>query len=212
MVCVAVLVSSCYKYREFWNPFFYFFKKTWPDCPYSIYLGTDIGLHPSVKTISVGHDKGWASNTKLILKSIKEQYVILLLEDYLLGGAINTAKIQEYINHMKQYNIGYLRLFPCPGPNRFWPYHKEFGIINKGERYRVSLQPSIWNKNTLLSLLKDGENIWEMEIHGSIRSNFLSEPFLSKWRGEGIFGYIMGARKGNWTKEAFELCKKEGLI
>lgn len=212
MFNTTVLVSSCFKYEKFWNPFFYFLKKAWPDCPYTIYLGTDVGSFPNVSIISVGKDLGWASNTRFILNTIRENYVVLLLEDYFLTNQIiDTQKIQEFVNHMEQQKIGCLRLFPCPGPNRPWPHHKELGLIDKGERYRVSLQPAIWDKKTLLSLLKDGENIWEMEIYGSNRSNSLQEPFVSTWRGEGLFKYIMGARHGNWTPEAIELCKKEGL-
>jgi len=163
MANAVVLVSSCFKYHEFWKPFFYFFNRAWPDCPYVVYLGTDTGSYANIPTINTGKDFGWATNTRLILNTIKEEYIVLLLEDYFLESRpIDTKKIQEYIDHMEQHKIGCLRLFPCPGPNRPWPHHKELGLVDQGEQYRVSLQQAIWSKKTLLSLIRAGESIWEM--------------------------------------------------
>ncbi len=35
---LAILVCSCDKYADVWEPFFKLFFKFWPDCPYPIYL------------------------------------------------------------------------------------------------------------------------------------------------------------------------------
>ena len=34
----AILIVSCDKYSDLWDPFFKLFFKFWPDCPFNIYL------------------------------------------------------------------------------------------------------------------------------------------------------------------------------
>jgi hypothetical protein len=48
----AVLMMTCNKYKPLWSPFFQLLRKYWPDCPYKIYMGTDIGNLSEVETIS----------------------------------------------------------------------------------------------------------------------------------------------------------------
>ena len=38
---LAILVNSCDKYEDAWDPFFKLLKIQWPDCPYRIYLNTE---------------------------------------------------------------------------------------------------------------------------------------------------------------------------
>lgn len=208
---IAVLILSCHKYSRFWEPFFTLFKKYWFDCPFKIYLGTDVGNYKNINTIQLGHDFNWATNCKKILNIIPEQFVILFLEDYLLIEKTNTVKINELLSHMIKYDIGCLRLNPCPGPTGDWPYMSDMGLISKNDEYRMSLQPAAWNKKTLNNILKDGESAWETEINGTKRSNKETKLFISVNRGVGHFPYIQGARMGKITKSAFNYLKKENI-
>ena len=40
-VSCAVVVCSCDKYSDLWDPYFELFKKFWADCPYPVFLNTE---------------------------------------------------------------------------------------------------------------------------------------------------------------------------
>lgn len=210
---VALLVTSCDEYQDLWDPFFKLFFKYWPDCPYPVYLGTIHRIYNNyrVKTITVGVDTDWSHRFRLMLEHIPNPYVIVLMEDYFLTHYVDTAKIDRLITYMEDQKAGCLRLFPCPGPDLLCLDNTEVGEISKGADYRLSLQAAIWNKQTLLELLHEGESAWELELNGTKRTNDLNTPFLSVTGESPIPYFCTGVVKGKWVREAVKLCEREGV-
>ena len=209
----AILVTSCDKYQDLWEPFFTLFFRYWPDCPYPVYLGTNHLRYDNnrVKTIGVGDDTDWSSSFRCMLEQIPQPYVIVLIEDYLLTQHIDTTVIEGLITYMEDKGAGCLRLYPCPGPDLPCSDNPLGGEISKGADYRLSLQAAIWNKQTLLELLRDGESAWELELNGTKRTNDLDVPFLCVTGNSPIPYFCTGVVKGKWVREAVELCEKEGI-
>jgi hypothetical protein len=209
----AVLISSCDRYQDLWKPFFTLFFKYWPDCPYPVYLSTNHGRYddPRVKIIAMGDDTDWSSGFRSAMKMIPYQYVIILMEDYLLMKRVDTEKIERLITYMDKKKAGCLRLIPSPGPDLPCPDNEDVGGISKGSDYRLSLQAAIWNKNILLNLLRNGETAWELELKGTKRTNELDVPFLSVKNNPPIHYFCTAVVKGKWVKEAVDLCRKEGI-
>jgi hypothetical protein len=210
---IAVLISSCDKYHDLWDPFFTLFFKYWPDCPYPVYLSAN-NLeyeHQGVKTINMGEDTDWSSGFRKTLEKISQPYVIVLMEDYLLTGPVDTAMVERLIEYMESKRAACLRIFPCPGPDLPCADNQEIGEIRKGSAYRLSLQAAIWDKKILTELIRDGESAWELELNGTKRTNDLDVPFLSVTGLSPIPYYCTAVVKGKWVKEAVELCRKEGI-
>ena len=209
----AILVTSCDKYQDLWEPFFTLFFRYWPDCPYPVYLGTNHLMHdnPRVKTIAVGDDTDWSSGFRGMLEEIPHPYVIVLIEDYLLTKYVDTVRIDRLITYMEEKGAGCLRLFPGSGHDLPYLDNPEVGEISKGADYRLSLQAAIWNKQTLLELLREGESAWELELNGTKRTNNLDVPFLCVTGDSPIPYFCTGVVKGKWVREAVELCEKEGI-
>jgi|GEM_PF-592033 len=211
----AIVVSSCDKYSDLWNPFFTLFFRYWPDCPFPVYLvsNTKIFDDHRVKTVPVGDDKGWASNIKTIISSLGEEYILYMQEDYFLQSFVDTEKIKDLLEYMSVESVGSIRLIGSPEPKH--KHSNPFGLceVKKKEQYRVSLQGSLWNKNILLCLLKDGESGWDMEREGSIRSNDLKEVFLSTQRKRPIldYYYYTAIKKGMWMPGALRLLRRENI-
>jgi len=207
----AVLISSCDKYQDLWEPFFTLFFRYWPDCPYPVYLGTNhlVYGHPGVKTITAGDDTDWSSSFRCTLEQIQYPEVIVMMEDFLPTKSVDTAKIEKLITYMQAKGAGCLRL--CPRPDLSCLDNPEVGEISKGADYRLSLQAAIWNKQTLLELLREGESAWELELNGTKRTNDLDVPFLCVTGDSPIPYFCTGVTKGKWVREAVELCKKEGI-
>lgn len=217
---LAVVVLSCDKYGDVWNPFFTLFFRYWPDCPFDIFLVTNFLSYndPRVKTISVGEDVDWSTNVRAALQKIPHRYLMILMEDYLLTTQVDTVAIGRLLDYMRNHQTGYLRLFPSPGPARVTDMvdDLEIGVIEPGEPYRVSLQAAIWDKQIVEELIVIGESAWDFEIQGTERSSRLNSPFLSIARSAFDrlpFSYFCtGVVKGYWLREAVDLCRRQGII
>lgn len=164
-----------------------------------------------MKTIAIGDETDWSSDFRSMLEQIPQPYMIVLIEDYLLTQHIDTTVIEGLITYMEDREAGCLRLYPCPGPDRPCPDNPLVGEISKGADYRLSLQAAVWDKQTLLELLRDGESAWELELNGTKRTNDLDAPFLGVIGDSPIPYFCTGVVKGKWVKEAVKLCETEGI-
>ena len=81
-----LLVVSCDRYADLWEPFFRIFRLRWPDCPFPVHLGTNYKSYEdgAVTTVAIGEDESWASGVLRMLKRLEAPYLIVLLEDFLL--------------------------------------------------------------------------------------------------------------------------------
>ena len=98
---IAFVVVSCDKYKDMWDPFFYYLSKNWPDINMNIYLVTNkIKYHcdnVNVTTILTGEDISYSDNLKLALKSIKEENIFLWIEDLFLHKRINKENFENLL-------------------------------------------------------------------------------------------------------------------
>jgi len=218
---IGIVVLSCDKYYDLWNPFFYFFEKYWADCPYPIYLATNsrIYLRNNIKQIHSNKFTTWSDETFTILEKYPHDYLIYFQDDYLLTKKVDTSIIDSLFKKMILYNADYLRLFPLPGPDHSFKNETEIGIINKNAPYRTSTQCAIWKKNTFLSLLQKCETNWDFEINSPSRSNdylFLSvvkhtKDHISTHTYPITYYHKTAVFKGKWMPEVIKMCREEGL-
>ena len=211
----SVLVLSCDRYADLWQPFFTLFHRYWPDCPYPVYLGTNELAYDEteVTSLQAGEDRGWAVGAHAVLAQIPTRYVIVLLEDYLLTAPADTARIAELVGLASDDGLGCLRLAPVPGAAVELPGLPGVGELPRGAPYRVSLQAAVWDVRTLGALILDGESPWLLETAGSQRSNLRDEAFLSVTQDAAWpLPYLATAIvRGRWIREGVELCRREGI-
>lgn len=204
---LAIVVISCDKYRDLWDPFFYFFNKYWLDCPYKLYLISNYEeCHiKGVKSIMVGEDISWSDNLISALQHVNEDNCFFFLDDLFLCNHVNTGYIKMLYNEFRKLNGNYLKLIPMPKPDI--KTNDIFGEISVGSLYRATAVFSIWKKEILIDLLRTGENAWEFEDKGTIRSDKF-KGFYSTY--EDSLNYIHGVIRGKWIKKSLELIKQDG--
>jgi hypothetical protein len=207
---IPILVISCDKYADIWEPFFSIFWKRWPDCPYPVYLGTNQKTYPDkrVTTITIGDDINWASGVLAMLDQLDCEYFILLLEDFLIKQKVQTDAIERFVHIAIEHNVGNLRLSPLPAPtplpskrvDRF----PDLGIVQHCDPYRVSTQPAIWKVATLRKLLLSGMTAWEFEEIGSQMSEYIDDIFWGPFKPLIVYDHCI--EKGKWKPEGLEIC------
>jgi hypothetical protein len=216
---LGILVPSCDNYSDAWGPFFQLLFRYWPDPGYPVYLVSNLEefRHPRVINIRVGPDTDWSSNLLSALDRIPESHLLIILEDYFLVEPVDGGAIRELFLHQCRSAIGYLRLYPCPGPREITENVVGYGIgfVDKEVPYRASLQSAIWKKELLRNLARRGESAWDFEDAGSRRSNGMEDVFVSvagDLEGKLPLKYLCTAIVGkHWTKEAVALCARHSI-
>jgi hypothetical protein len=210
-----LLVVSCDRYADLWQPFFQLFHLRWPSCPFPVFLGTNHKSYadPNVTTIAIGDDESWASGLRRMLEELQTDYVIMFLEDFLLTGPVDGSRIKRMVALARDEELGCLRLVSelplADPPTRALAARDDVGEITKGTLNRVTAQVAIWRVETLMKLLIPGATAWEFEMVGSLLSERLPDPFWGVW--EGAVRYEQVVEKGKWKPEGLRICADAGV-
>ncbi|HCT94555.1 MAG: hypothetical protein A2X19_06780 [Bacteroidetes bacterium GWE2_39_28] len=212
---VSIMVVSCDKYKDLWDPFFKCFNKYWSDCPYPIYLASNEFTYdsdPTITPILIGPDKDYSTNLIEMIKHIKTSWILLWFEDCFITSNIDTPRILRLVAAAQEYKAGYLKL-TVDYPLIFTKdKNQEIGPIPKGIKYRSGIGLALYHKGTLQKLLEPGESAWQ--IDRSQRSNFIEEPFFAlttHLKKDPPIPVLNAVIKGEWSYEALKFMKKEGI-
>lgn len=211
---IALVISSCDDFCDTWRPFTFFLAKFWPDCPFDTFLITNEQpvLADLFKPIPVGLDRGWASNFRLALTRVPHEYVLYLQDDYFLEAPVNTARVVEDCAWciMRKVDSLCFAAYPEPQPG-YVPVTERFGRAPLDSDGRTRCQFSLWKKNSLLEVLREGETAWEMESRGSERTRDM-EIMLYACRSATPVRYLSSAIvRGLWVPEALQMCRAAGV-
>lgn len=221
----SVLINTCDKFEDCWNPFFKLFKLYWSDCKENIYLNTEYKdySYPGVDIISVKgcvkHNVSrnkratWSQCLKWALEEMETDIVLYMQEDYFFNGKVDTETIDYYVDLMKTHKeipciqlttSGFPETEPSEIPNLY------LGDVN--HTAYVSCQASLWRKDVMLSLIREYESAWNFEWYGSQRAKYQGIRFLTvskeyiKKRGSDIMPYLKtGVIGGKWYKPTVKL-------
>lgn len=205
----AILILSCDKYADLWEPFFYLFWKNWQDCPYPVYLGSNTIAYKKdkrVKTVLSGKDTDWSTSFKKILAQISEKYIFVWMEDAFITSKMETERFEETFNFLKTSGAIHIYHRPNLRPDR-WINEGKYGVHEKGMPYRVSVV-GFWQKDYLGKLLTDGENSWNFEIMGSYRSSYTDGFYCLN---KQLFEFIHLVEKGRWIPAGIDYCKQNNV-
>ena len=212
----ALFVISCDRYSDVWPPFFTLLERYWPDNPFPVYLLSDTLRYgsPNVRPVTPGKRPTWGSLVRDGLSQVPHKNVLLILEDYLINGPVNTAAVLEAnaLLDAEQAVVVYLR--PYPELERFSPEKPHFGRVGACHKLKVDVTTAIWNRERLMEYVRPEYTAWDMEIKGSVAARDDSRPFLGvrgPYEAE-ILPYLMTAvQRGKWTPRAVELLRREGI-
>lgn len=211
---LAVLVLSCDKYRDSWDPFFGLFFYFWHDCPYKVYLGTNTLDYDDerVQVIKVGDDSSWEDSVRKMLSAMEEDYVLPFYEDFFISRPISSQLVARAFEFSQKENIACFRFVPRMHCVRQYSNEKDIFYISPQDEYCVNAGANIWKKETYLSLLKPGFTAWDFEVKNSQQchaDNELPGVFVTlNWRGIYI---KQGIIQGKWNPVSVRFCKNLGI-
>jgi hypothetical protein len=208
----SVLIPSCDAYSDLWIPFMTLFWRYWPGCPFPVYLGSNHQAfeHPRVTTIHPGHGNNWANCVREYLAILDTPYVLLMLEDFFLRKPVETMQVVSCFEAMVKLQGMMLRLVPRPSPDLPVAGLPLIGQIKPGAPYRVSMQATIWHRQTLLDLMREGETIWQFEAQGSRRSDAMGGGFYCVWRPVLPYKHHV-VERGKWFRHEARRFERMGI-
>jgi hypothetical protein len=204
---LAIVVASCDKFSDMWEPLFDLFFKYWNDCPYPVYLVANHKTfdHPRVSTLLAGEDSSWSSTILNSIKQIDHSHILFWIDDAFPIKQIDTRQLTALYNWMLENQANFLRLRPDPKPST--NLSADIGILDKNAAYRVSLFATIWNRSTLQLILNDGESAWDFELKGTERSASLDKFYSVR---KPVFEYLHGVERGVWIRPTAKKLKQMG--
>lgn len=222
----TVLVCSCDKYEDIWDPFFTLYKKNCSNLNLPIVLNTESkdykfeGL--DIKTLNLygKDDKAVTWSQRLIdtLNCIDSELILMLLDDFFIVNAIDDQKINDCIKWMlNDRNIAAFYLVPLKKDSINDNKYPGFVLRSKKDNYMLSCQAAIWRKEHLLKYLRPHESPWEFEVLGSKRCKRYDDKFYvySQNNSTKIIDYdweIGGAlHRGKWTKSGLKIINDNNI-
>jgi len=210
---IAVLICSSDSRRDVVDRVLPSVLKFWPDCPYPIYVGLnslDRPLPAGIPVLALASE--WCRECALQLAQIAEDYLIVILDDFLIRAPVRQVRLANLVEDALASNLAYLRLVPLgrsllarltgwrsselkPGIER----------VRANHPFYSGLQIAIWRRSHLQEMLQNPLSIWEFEhqyredwVHCAITDN----PPIT---------YRHLVERGCWLPYARSLLQRAGL-
>lgn len=178
MTVPRVLVLTCDKYQWCLRPFAYLFNTYWSSLQpvlVGCFSSVPFPLPDNFETYKIDrHDYPpgkWSNGLIRFLKSIPDEYIVLMLEDYWLCRTADVGAVPTLTEWMMQhpdvvrFDLTADRLYG-QGMRDIGAYgHYDVIECDKDAPYQMSLQAAIWKRDLLLRLLRPDQSAWETEIH-----------------------------------------------
>ena len=213
----SVLIYSCDKYSDIWGVFFKLFFRYW-DCPYQVYLVTETEqcLIPEVKTINISGK--WSDKIRQALEEIPTKYVIGMCEDFFMRRRVRDQVIRNCVSEMDANPDIACFNFEKEYDWTLRSRYAGFGRKPDNGAYRLSCQPTLWRRETLIKLLPENMNAWQWELSSPNAPNEYEYYIWTGPEDELVFEYgyhnnqWVGLQKGKWVADdVIPLFEKEGI-
>lgn len=206
---ISILINSCAKYSDMWGNVVLLYDKYWPNHPELIIVTDEIAEHnQQIRLVKFSGDM--SDRIISAVKNIETKYVFLSFDDYYPCKPVNTKKLDALLNEMEAKSIDYCRIFFDPPTKGEKDSFLKYKILLLTRVYEVNFYPSIWKKESLLKVLKKGEDIWKTEAR--LTRRFKEKGFKGIYVKEnGIFDFVDVVRKGKYLRSAYHFLKRNNL-
>lgn len=208
---MKILVCSCDKDDDTFEPFHHCMEKYWHEHPEVIYK-TETIQNPYYRTIAINYPlHQWSNGIKEALEQIDDDQILLLMDDIFIRTDVDRDRIREASENLKG-NIALMNFelsfdasdLPTELPN--WKKRQP------NAPWSVSIMCGLWDRKKLLNVLYKGLTPWEVEaVQNTCGYDYYinSGDYIIDW------GYRTwqpsGISRGKWQKEVVWFFQKEGI-
>lgn len=207
---VTILVLSCDKNKDLFEPFYHCMEKYWPNHPPVIYK-TETIINPYYQTIRKNFPiEQWTRGIREALWEITTDQVLLMVDDCFIRRPVNVERLL-YASTQLTGNIACMNLEKAFDPNDL-PADDITGFRKRapGAPYAVSLMCGLWQREKLMIVLAVDSDPWEVEYaQRTYGFDYLINDgnYIIDW-GYRTYKHV-GLKKGKWCRETAEFFKRE---
>ena len=209
---MIILVLSCDKNEDIFEPFYKCMEKYWVNHPKIIYA-TETIRNPYYETICINEPlEKWTKRIRQTLDKINEDKILLMIDDCFIRNYVDTERV-KYAESILKGNIALINFEKSFDSNDIDTIFNGFKKRNHPSEYELSLLCGMWQKSALKQILKEDSDPWQVEY----KQNTCNYTYLIN-SGDYIidFGYYYmqpaNLLKGKWCKEIIPFFEKEGIV
>lgn len=204
---MKILVVSCDKSVDLFEPYYYCIEKYWPDHPEIIYT-TETITNPYYRTICKNYPLAqYSKRIHDCLEELDDDWVMIMVDDIFIRSPVDKEEldyIYSFLDDIAAINL------QQPFSSNDIPINDRL-MIRVGP-YKTSLMCQIWNREKALEVFDCNCDPWEFEV----LNNHLGYTYLISTKypinfGRPLTGGKWAIYRGKWTRECKEFFDKEGL-
>lgn len=208
---MKILVLSCDKNEDTFEPFYHCMEKYWKDHPEVIYA-TETIQNPYYKTIAKDYPlEIWTKRIRETLQEINDEQILIIVDDCFIRTHVDVDRIKYACDNLKG-NIAMFNFEKSFDSNDEETNLKGFKKRRHGADYEVSIMCGLWNKEKLLNVIKEDSSPWEVEgKQNNCNYDYYinSGDYIIDWGYETFI--FTGICKGKWCKNIVPFFEKEGI-
>ena len=209
---MKILVLSCDKNEDLFEPFHHCIEKYWKNHPEIIYA-TETIKNPYYKTINVDYPlEQWTKRIRETLKEIDDGQILIIMDDCFIRQPVDTKRIEYYSKKLKD-NIAMFEFEKSWDINDIETNIKGMKMRPHGSEYEVCVNCGLWQKDKLIDVLSRDSDPWDVELNQDNRGYdyyINSGDYIIDW------GYVTwiptGVFKGRWCRNIIPFFEKEGIV
>ena len=206
---MKIVVLSCDKNEDLWYPFYHCIEKYWKGHPEVIYL-TESRKKNYYKTIRKKYPlELWSKRIRESLEEIDDELILVMVDDIFIRRNVEVDRIEYLCKNFRGACINFEKSFDVNDMNTDIEGVK---MRRKGSPYEVSIMCGLWNKKSLINVLSEDMDPWEVESRGNMYGYdyFInSGDYIIDW-GYETWQYA-GIMKGKWCRESKFFFDNEGV-
>lgn len=210
----TLLVNSCDKFEDTWNPCFTLLKAQGAQrldtdgillvTEKKDYAFEGFDIRATQPNLRIGENPTWSERFIDALEAVRTPLVLYMQDDYFVEKPLDIELINSLAKKMiDDPSIAHIGLTRHGSHGPFTPTHDPRLVqIGRRAKYRISTQAGLWRLPILRSYVRPEENIWMFELYGTRRAWRRDETFLTtnRERPEPFSYTHTGIIKGRWHR------------
>jgi hypothetical protein len=209
---MKILVLSCDKNSDTFEPFHHCMEKYWSNHPEVIYK-TETITNPYYKTICTNYPLSrWTEGVRETLRQIDDNQILIMIDDCFIRKPVD----EERIKYASEHLVGNIATFNFE--KSFDPKDEDTGLQlflkrQHNSSYEVSIMCGLWDKTKLSQVLAGSMDPWQVEF---AQNNCGYDYYING--GDYIidWGYktwqYAGICRGKWCREVVPFFEREGIV
>lgn len=208
---MKILVLSCDKNEDTFEPFYHCMEKYWKNHPEVIYA-TETIQNPYYKTIAKDYPlEIWTKRIRETLQEIDDNEILIMTDDCFIRNKVDTDRI-DYARENLKGNIAMFNFEKSFDSNDEETNLKGFKKRRHGADYEISIMCGLWDKEKLLKVIEEDSDPWQVEFkQNNCNYDYYinSDDYIIDW-GYKTFIFT-GICKGKWCRNVVPFFEKEGI-